>query len=592
MTDIKEFTLYLMKAYGLSRDGLTKALGYKSKTSLARIMNGEANDDSLRKYSSAVRDVFHLTDEEDRQLSAAVNLSLYGKERYYAFQALWDFIQNTKTSALESDALRVTAGWQDQEIDLLERYSGATDVRLTVVNCQYVNGLFALAGQLLRLGNATMEHFIHVDEDDARTIYAARSLMTVFYENGYMGYARVRSRSGDEPPVCGLNDADLAFVSWRDGTQAQRSDVVVFSSPRTGYLFEISNRGHWALEKLGLDRRQYRAIKREYFKCSAFSDYEKYSEDYAALERNHAIWKIKPDVGVDQIPAWILRKAVQEGCESTDAEFIEVLDRLEQIYAERYKNTTEKRKHAFTVFKRGAMRRFALTGRTTDHFWMMRPYTPQERGVILRAMLDQQLRNPFLNLNAGEQYFFEVAGESSRTTPFTVKLAANVPTETKAMTLMRSQQVELPVRGAIESINPAEGSDAVATIDENNALTLKGTGNAVIEVTYDSGKIRYNITVVEDGGILELPASLKAIQANAFAGNTAFKAVKLNASIETIDATAFADTSLVQIIVDGADPSLIANVIQTGTTPTILCAKGSAAEQYAIHNKLPYACLK
>ena len=48
--------------------------------------------------------------------------------------------------------------------------------------------------------------------------------------------------------------------------------------------------------------------------------------------------------------------------------------------------------------KRGAMRRFAQTGRTSDHFWMMDAYTPEERVEILQSLLKQQMENPYLHM--------------------------------------------------------------------------------------------------------------------------------------------------------------------------------------------------
>ena len=48
--------------------------------------------------------------------------------------------------------------------------------------------------------------------------------------------------------------------------------------------------------------------------------------------------------------------------------------------------------------KRSAMRRFAQTGKTTDHFWMMEAYTPAERIEILESLLEQQRDNPYMHM--------------------------------------------------------------------------------------------------------------------------------------------------------------------------------------------------
>ena len=73
----------------------------------------------------------------------------------------------------------------------------------------------------------------------------------------------------------------------------------------------------------------------------------------------------------------------------------EIVDAFRQIYRDRVRNTFQKRRVAKTIMKRGAMVRFARTGRTTDHFWGMRPFTPDERLRILRQLLDQMENNPY-----------------------------------------------------------------------------------------------------------------------------------------------------------------------------------------------------
>ena len=152
------------------------------------------------------------------------------------------------------------------------------------------------------------------------------------------------------------------------------------------------------VEKIGLDKRRYAPIKRAYFQCGAFEDYVKYSADYAELERNRAVWKIKPDVGVDQIPVWCMKNAMLEGELSQNPQFLQVLEALEDVYRRRVENTWQKRRHSHVIMKYGAMRRFAMTGRSADHFWAMRPYTPRERIAILSKLLEQQRKNPYVHL--------------------------------------------------------------------------------------------------------------------------------------------------------------------------------------------------
>ena len=57
---------------------LTTELGYRSKTSLERLMNGSTRDASLERFEENVRAAFELTEEEQAQLHEAVQVARQG----------------------------------------------------------------------------------------------------------------------------------------------------------------------------------------------------------------------------------------------------------------------------------------------------------------------------------------------------------------------------------------------------------------------------------------------------------------------------------------------------------------------------------
>lgn len=397
MIEIGKYIDLVLGRYKLSLTGLANKLGYKSKTSINRIISGKARPDSLRKFEQKVRSTFILSQDEEKLLSEAVQSAIYGKEQFLTNQAIWEFVRAGNKTLGGKAELQITDIYDGSAVNLHSRYAEAQSKHLAILNCQEIPALFEGISGLLQSQNVTIDHYIYVDDNDVRTIHAFSSVMSIFYEKAYMGYAR-RKKPMDQPQDCGLNESDLAIVSWVDREGTARTDFITFTGPYHGTLMEVPCLRESSLKLLGVDRQYYTPIKRIYFECSAFEDYIRYSANYAALERDHAVWKIKPDIGVDQIPAWILRKAVQEGTTELDEQFVEVLDKLEAVYRERYHNTITKRKHTYTVFKRAAMRRFAMTGRTSDHFWMMRPFTPEERLVILTELLKQQMENPYVHM--------------------------------------------------------------------------------------------------------------------------------------------------------------------------------------------------
>jgi len=85
-----------------------------------------------------------------------------------------------------------------------------------------------------------------------------------------------------------------------------------------------------------------------------------------------------------------------------EEEIAQVVEALRAVHARRFENIFTKHRPTHTIFSYEFMERFARTGRQTDHFFALRPYTGKERKRILRHLLDQEKDNPFFDV-----YFFK-----------------------------------------------------------------------------------------------------------------------------------------------------------------------------------------
>lgn len=396
MKNIREVTRKIAKARGLTLSGLTEKLGYRSKTSLERIMNGTTRESSLVKFEQAMHEALILSEEERAALHEAVLVSRCGEETYRVRLKMWEFVQGSRLA--NSPALTVRDVQDGKPIDLAARYRGQR-VRALVFNCQYIGGLFSLLRELLGVEGACVRHFMYLDSDGVRAMSAINALMSVFYLKGYSGYTFTVDDS-EKGMHCGINTLDGALFDYQDEQGVSCEDIVIFNSTDSGRLMTLRGAHGRTENLLGIDTRSFQSIKHAYFHCGAFEDYVRYSREYAMLEFNRGIWKIKPDIGIDQIPPHILASAFLRSPESEnkDPRFLDSFAALREIYDKRFENTYSKRKHAYTIMKRGAMLRFAQTGRTSDHFWMMDAYTPEERMEILQSLLRQQMENPYLHM--------------------------------------------------------------------------------------------------------------------------------------------------------------------------------------------------
>ena len=72
-------------------------------------------------------------------------------------------------------------------------------------------------------------------------------------------------------------------------------------------------------------------------------------------------------------------------------------------------DTLEKAR-GITIFSKQAMARFAKTGRQSDHFFAMRPFTREERVAVLTHLKAQNEQNPYFSI-----YFFKPEYHQPRT---------------------------------------------------------------------------------------------------------------------------------------------------------------------------------
>ena len=368
--EIREFIEYLRTQRELSFGELSDRLEYRSKTSLARLMRGEADVRGLESFGQRVKAHLKPNSDELRMLTHLLQTARSGDSRssleMEAFLRM--DIENQTEIRLET-----CEGCADI---LSARYAGVQDMRIVLLNCQYVP-FFQLLSRWICNQGAKVEHYMLITEDPARTIHAITALLPIVYEKNYVGY--ILDRPIDRL-VRGMQSADSMVVTYATGSGEIHEDLIVFDTTEHGYVMSSGIQGSIS-RILGLPWTGYLPIKRTYFKCTMMEDYVQYSRDYAELEKDCAQYIIKPDPCIDLIPTEVLKAAFLDRCGDVGKSLVGV---LVDIYEQRFQNILHKRKPTHYIMKRQAMWRFIRTGQTLDHFWGMRPYTIKERISILK----------------------------------------------------------------------------------------------------------------------------------------------------------------------------------------------------------------
>ena len=275
-------------------------------------------------------------------------------------------------------------------------YLNAKNVCITMLNAQYVP-VFGHLLELVRNHGAKVEHYIQMRDEPAHVIHAINALIPLIYEKGYMGYAYRDDAAAPEQTVHGVLGGDVMVVQYTAEDGAEYEDMIVFDSVSHGFRQSMSRHGGFH-RMLGIRMEDFAPIKRTYFESGGIESYVDFSAEYAKLEYNRAVYKIKPDISIDWIPADISILSLQEGGIPGIDEMTEAVEAMRSVYRGRVANTFAKRRVARTIMKRSAMVRFARTGKMSDHFWGMRAFTREERLEILQLLIDQVENNPYFNV--------------------------------------------------------------------------------------------------------------------------------------------------------------------------------------------------
>ena len=395
-----------LKTRGISLIEFSRMLGYRSKTSVVRLMRNQANMRSVEKFSFLFREKGSLTEDELNRLEDAVE-KLRWQENYQATRAIHAFLEGES----EPDSpIELTDIGNGERCIMFERYSEVQELQILLLN-SVDTSIFEQLRRLIAENGASVEHFIRSDGNHARMLQAINMLSPVMYLKKYRGYM---TEHGSRNAHAGIQSSDMMYARYvRQGEV--REDLIVFTEPTRGRLLSESGEGR-LYGLMEFDRSGYAPIRREVENAGG-NVYVQFSRECAALERDRLVMAIRPDLGIEYIPTEILIHAALEADFPTD-DNMEFFEELVGIYAARYRNICEKKKYSHHIVSAEGMRRFARTGRIADHFWGLRPFTVQERICILRKLQDWSRNNPYFRLyilkeeNFGDHivYYFEGKG--------------------------------------------------------------------------------------------------------------------------------------------------------------------------------------
>lgn len=388
----------ILEARGVSASEFARMMGYKSRNSIFRILDGEGGHGPRQAlYERLIgEDPFSLTQQERRELFQALEISRVGLVTFLGNRAMKELLMDVSMEEEAEEIRLIPADGKKASVwRMLDRSKDVEELDIIITGCcdrQVCTMMNEGLGKLK--AKISVRHFVYTGEEELiRNISAIQPLL---FRNDYTAYAVEPGQFSREKQRMYRNNVIYVHAKLASGKAYNRNFVLVDK----GCLLEFNQRGAGSMAKLNQifeeDIKRMRPLKVN--KYGGQADYLAYTEECLKLEQSRAIYIIKRDVPLSYVQTDILSQCVREGFAAAgivQPEEIEpLLEQLQRVHNQRFDNYFVKRKPTYTVFDMGTMERFARTGRQSDHFFAFRPYTPQERVRILTHLRQQAAENP------------------------------------------------------------------------------------------------------------------------------------------------------------------------------------------------------
>ena len=394
----------LLNQEGVSASEVARLVGFRSRNSLFRILAGTTSVDVDSRFLQQLRQALgeRWPDGHWQALERALEIKRIGLEQYLSYQAFCQGISSEETSRQYVVEMQVNENMTERPLDeMLREICRDGEIMIVISGC-CERGLTSLLADCLN--EPAMEDRLTVRQYlDSSTQVMVRHIMGVLPLMSKVWYnARLvdeRHCSAEMASLYRLNIICVA-VNHPDGRsefyQLLKCDsdrfVAIWGQGGQTRLVNVLDRHRFQLDLL-------KPLRKTGEGAEAFVEY---TNQCAELEDDCMILSVKPDVHFNLVPSKLLYPAIHDGFEqaglaSGDA-LNALLASLQEIHDVRVANMYGKRRPTHLVYSLQAMERFMRTGVQSDHFFIQRAYTPEERRELVRCLLHQAETDPYFNV--------------------------------------------------------------------------------------------------------------------------------------------------------------------------------------------------
>lgn len=375
-------------------EALAGMVGYKSKTSVVRILQEKSSPANRELFLERLCSAHLLAPDEEALLRDALHTSSIGRDQARARGILYGIIRGCAPGELE-----LSAEFKSM-LELLEQSASA---QIMLVNCMWPQLAERLSDLLAARAQRRLEHLFTLRADGASAANALSCTTKLAYLPNYQGYAL----SGPDAEAHPLRGANMLCATLAAPSGEQTDMLIVIDEPCRAHAHMLpAQQGLFAFWRAAFTEaaRSFRPVTN---RCDAASGPESFVSLNRAMrdcERRRTTYQIAPDFCAGLLPVNCLRDSLagdplRKAFGRVDSATLErLLDEFVDCQRQRYEYMFASSNVKHILLSTSALRRFALTGMLSSHFQAMRPFTPDERRDILSNVLKHALSDPHFHL--------------------------------------------------------------------------------------------------------------------------------------------------------------------------------------------------
>ena len=351
----------ILGARKLSASALSRMMEQKSRNSMFRILDDTGGPAVQAAFFESLKasDCLHLTEQEERELERALEVSRFGVAGYMTNQAMHRLLGDVDLQAAADDSLRVDRSRDGSVTTLresMERLAAEQKrVHFVITGCCHRRVFECIAAAFA--GSAcemSIEHYLYTGGDEI--IGCVSAIQPVLYLPDYKGYCIDENMFNIQREQVYRCNTITAHCEDAQG-QKQVLMAVMIDPQRLLSIGLPDERNIEIVERMMReDRPKMHPIKREFQMTGSPEGYLAYTKSLQRLEQGRSIYDIKLDVPINFVAPEVLVGPARDGFAAhgfaQDDALEQMIGQFYRVHQKRFDNYFQKRRPTHAIFSR------------------------------------------------------------------------------------------------------------------------------------------------------------------------------------------------------------------------------------------------